>query len=132
MKRITLRLIPLVIALLLLSGCTGETNQEFSQTQNEITAEFHMSPASPVAMEPVTFSLNLSDPSGQAIEGAQVSYDLTMPGMMMPPNQPTAAAEGGGLYTSNAIFTMSGAWKVEAIVTYEGGTTIFPFEFSVK
>jgi hypothetical protein len=83
-------------------------------------------------MDPVTLSLTLTDPNGQAIEGAQVAYDLTMPGMAMPPNQPQASDKGNGLYETGTTFSMSGDWRAEATVAYNGKTTTFTFDFSIK
>ena len=122
----------LVVLIFFLFGCGQAETQEFTQTQNGITADFSMSPASPTMMEPVTLSLSLTDINGQALEGEQVSYDLTMPGMTMPPNQLQASDHGQGLYLADATFTMSGNWRAEANVTYNGETTIISFDFSVK
>lgn len=106
--------------------------QEFTQAHNGITAVFSMLPDSPAAMEPVTLSLKLADVSGKAIEGAQVAYNLTMPGMTMLPNQPQATSKEGGFYQADTAFTMSGNWRVEATVTYNGETSLFDFDFPVK
>jgi hypothetical protein len=83
-------------------------------------------------MEPVRLSLSLTDASGQAIESAQVAYDLTMPGMSMPPSRPQASNEGNGLYVAETTFTMSGDWRAEATVTYNAETTTFTFDFLIK
>ncbi len=83
-------------------------------------------------MKPVTLSLTLTDSKGNAIEGADVAYDLTMPGMTMPPNHPQATDKGKGLYQVDTTFTMSGDWHAEAAVTYKGVTTPFTFDFSVQ
>jgi hypothetical protein len=133
--RSLLLILPTMVLLLLVVACQSPQQgaaQEFTQAQNGITAVFSMSPDSPVAMEPVTLSLKLTDASGKAIEAAQVAYDLTMPGMTMPPNQPQATDKGGGVYQTDTTFTMSGDWRVEAAVTYNGTTTPFIFDISVK
>ena len=83
-------------------------------------------------MEPVTLSLSLTDLNGQAIESAQVAFDLTMPGMSMPPNQPQASDKGGGLYIAESTFTMSGDWRAQAAVILNGETTTFIFDFAIK
>ena len=132
MKKNFLSSLVLVTLAFYLFGCSNNDTQEFTQTQNGITAAFSMAPASPVMMEPVMLSLELTDVNGQTIEGAQITYDLTMPGMTMPPNQPQASDEGNGLYNAEATFTMSGDWRAKAIVTYNGEMTTFTFDFSVK
>lgn len=115
-----------------LFGCVQTKTSEFTQTQNGITAVFSMSPDSPTMMEPVTLSLALTDTNGQVIEDAQVTYDLTMPGMTMPPNQPHASDEGNGLYKAGATFTMTGDWRAEATVDFSGETITYIFDFSIK
>ena len=132
MKKNLLSSLVLVALALLLLSCGGNNTQEFTQTQNEITATFSIAPASPTVMEPVTLLLSLTVAKGQAIVGAQVAYNLTMPGMTMPPNQLQAMDEGNGLYTADATFTMSGDWRAEVTVDYGGELTIFNFDFSVK
>jgi hypothetical protein len=132
MKKSLLSLLTLVALTFSLSGCGQTTTQDFTQTQNGITAVFSMTPNSPVMMKPVTLSLTLTDSKGNAIKGADVAYDLTMPGMTMPPNQPQATDKGKGVYQADATFTMSGDWHAEAAVTYKGVTTPFTFDFSVK
>ena len=122
MKKNLLSSLVLVALALLLLSCGGNNTQEFTQMQNEITATFSIAPA----------SLSLTVAKGQAIVGAQVAYNLTMPGMTMPPNQLQAMDEGNGLYTADATFTMSGDWRAEVTVDYGGELTIFNFDFSVK
>jgi nitrogen fixation protein FixH len=133
-RRLLLILLTMVLFLLVFA-CQYQRQhaaQEFTQAQNGITAVFSMSPDSPTAMESVTLLLKLTDVSGKAIESAQVAYDLTMPGMTMPPNQPQVTDKGGGVYQADTTFTMSGNWHVEAAVTYNGTTTPFTFDFSVQ
>lgn len=122
----------LIVLAFALFGCGQTTIPEFTQTKDGITSVFGMSPASPAMMEPTSLSLTLTDANGQALEGAQVSYDLTMPGMTMPPNQPHASDKGQGLYLADTTFTMSGDWRAEVTVIYNGKTTIFTFDFSIK
>lgn len=132
MKKIFYSSLVLVALAFSLFGCGQAKTKELTQSQNGITAVFSMSPASPSMMEPVTLLFSLTDANGKVIEGAQVAYDLTMPGMAMPPNQPQATDEGSGHYNADAIFTMSGDWRAEATVTYNGETTIFAFDFSIN
>jgi hypothetical protein len=115
-----------------LFSCVQTKTSEYTQTQNGITAVFSMSPETPTMMESVTLSLALTDISGQVIEGAQVTYDLTMPGMTMPPNQPQASEKGNGFYKANTTFTMAGDWRAEIAVDYGGETITFTFNFTIK
>jgi hypothetical protein len=132
MKKYLFSLFVLAILIFPLSGCGQATTNEFTQTRGGITAVLSMTPDVPAMMEPVLLSLKLTDAKGKSIEGAQVAYDLTMPGMTMPPNQPQASDKGNGLYEEQTTFTMSGDWRAEVTVTYNGETTLFTFDFSVK
>ena len=132
MKKEFLSFLILVTLTFFLLSCGKATTQEFTKTQNGITAVFTMKPTSPVTMKLVTLTLTLTDSKGKAIEGADVVYDLIMPGMTMPPNQPQATDKGKGIYQVDTTFTMSGKWSAETTVTYTGVTTPFTFDFSVK
>jgi hypothetical protein len=132
MMRLRFYLFVLAILAISIVGCKQESSQGFTQSRDGMVAVFEMSPASPVMMEPVTLSLSLTGPGGEAIEGAQVSYELTMPGMTMPPNKPQASDEGQGVYRAEATFTMAGEWRAQALIVYSGTTTIFTFDFSVE
>jgi hypothetical protein len=132
MKKNLLISLVLVVLASYCCGCQQKEPREFTQTQNGITATYTMDPALPGMMEPVTLSLSLTDLNGQAIESAQVAFDLTMPGMSMPPNQPQASDKGGGLYIAESTFTMSGDWRAQAAVILNGETTTFIFDFAIK
>jgi len=115
-----------------LAACQKYPAQKLTQTKNGMMAVFSMSPATPAMMDAVALTLNLRDANGQGIQGAQVTCDLTMPSMSMPPNQPQPTDAGNGMYTANTTFTMSGAWRAEVTVTYQGVTTPFTFDFSIR
>lgn len=122
----------LIILVFSISGCGQEAMNEIIQTQNGIIAIFSMSPADPVVMEPGALQIGLTNSSGQEIEGALVSCDLTMPGMTMPPNQLQLSDVGQGLYTADTTFTMSGNWRAQVTAAYNGEATTFNFDFLVK
>jgi len=122
----------IIFVAFLLIGCSQAAITEFTQTKNGIVAVFNMSPVSPTMMEPTILSLHLTDADSVPLEGAQVTYDLTMPGMSMPPNQPDALEINPGVYTADAAFTMSGDWRVAMTVFYNGETTTFIFDISIK
>jgi hypothetical protein len=128
----TARLLLLIILVLFLTGCRQDTSREVSQTSGGLTATLSIDPYPPVSMKPITLLLALSDAEGHTLDGAQIVYNLTMPGMEMPPNQPQASDEGGGLYRAETTFTMSGDWQVQAMVTRNGEPITFTFDISVK
>jgi hypothetical protein len=132
MKKYIFSLFVLAILIFLLFGCGQATTNEFTQTRSGITAVFSMSPDAPATMEPVRLVLTLTDANDKAIDGSLVTYDLTMPGMSMPPNRPQATGKGKGLYEAQTIFTMSGDWRAEVTVTYKDEMIPFTFDFSVK
>jgi hypothetical protein len=128
----TLRLLLLALFILPLIGCRQTAPGEFSRTYAGLTADLTIDPNPPIAMEPALFLLVLSDKEGDPVEGVQISYDLTMPAMTMPPNQPQASDDGDGVYRTEAIFTMSGSWEVRAIVIYNSEEITFTYNILVK
>lgn len=132
MKKFAARVLVGALLALALGSCQGNSSQSYTQNKDGIVALFQLAPSSPVMMEPVSLSLSLTGSGGEPIEEAQVSYDLTMPGMTMPPNKPQARDEGRGVYMADATFTMAGEWRAQAVVIYGGETTTFTFDFSVQ
>jgi hypothetical protein len=131
-KKIKFSLILLIFLAMFAASCGQKNTSDFSQTENGIQANLNISPSSPVAMEMTKMMLTLIDGKGQPIEGADVQYNLVMPGMMMAPNQPQASEESGGRYRADAMFTMAGDWRVEVSVQTDNRETTFNFDFPVK
>lgn len=119
-----------------LVGCNSSkgnsSSESIAQTSGGLTGKLSFDPDPPVMMSPVEMTLTLSDSNGNAVDGAQVSYDLTMPAMPMPPNQPEARGQGNGNYQTEATFTMQGEWQADVTVVVNGKTENFIFEFTVK
>ena len=126
----------LAIISLFMAGCNGTSGQSaigtLTQTNGNLTAELSFSPDPPGMMSAVEMTLTLTDSSGSPVEGAMVSYDLTMPAMRMPANQPEATDQGNGVYLAEATLTMGGDWQAAATVTVNGETVNFTFDFKVK
>lgn len=73
-----------------------------------------------VTMTPIPFRLLIKDAEGQAVRGAQVSCEMTMPSMKMPENRPKVT-EGDGFYGGELMFTCAqGAWKISCDVLHKG------------
>jgi hypothetical protein len=90
------------------SGSTGEVN---------IAVETNPNPA---AMGDVELVLTITDAQGNAIEGATVDVEVDhtdMTGMGM---NGAATDQGGGRYSINANFSMSGNWKLTVYVRKDG------------
>jgi hypothetical protein len=125
-------LIPLFLLLISFTACSQSNVGTLTQSSNDMTGALTFSPDPIDAMTPVTLSLQLTDSSGKAIDGAQVSYDLTMPAMKMPPNQPEATSQGNGLYTVETSFSMSGDWQAAVTIKQGNASTVLTFDFKVK
>jgi len=125
----------LVFLMLVLTACGGSNDQatigELTQTDGDLKAVLSFSPDPPGMMSAVQMTLTLTDSSGKPVEGAQVSYDLTMPAMPMPTNKPEATDQGNGVYLTTATFTMAGEWQAAATIIVNGETSEFSFDFKV-
>lgn len=74
----------------------------------------------PAAMGDIELILNITDASGDPIEGATVdvtAIHTDMTGMDM---SGAATEQGAGKYAINANFSMSGNWKLKVYVRKEG------------
>lgn len=60
--------------------------------------------------------LNVVDENGAAVEGAKVSFDLTLR-HPMPPNNALTVEEANGDYLASAVLTMAGLWDIHADVS---------------
>lgn len=125
-------LIFLFLLIITLTACSKSGLGALTQSSNNITGVLTFDPDPFEVMSPVTLSLQLTDATGQPINDAQVSYDLTMPAMKMPANQPQAIFQGEGLYTAQTTFSMSGEWQADVIVVQGSETTTLTFDFSIK
>ena len=72
--------------------------------------------------QPTEFAVTLKDASGKALDDAEISLDLTMPSMWMPPNSPALQFVSDGKYSATGQFTMRGWWRVEVVITRNGQT----------
>jgi nitrogen fixation protein FixH len=121
-----------LIFLLSFAACSQKGSGAMTQTADGITGVLTLDPDPPETMIPVTFSLELSDENGQPVENADVSYDLTMPAMKMPPNKPSADEQQNGLYQTRTTLSMAGDWQAEASINLNGKITTLIFDFKVK
>ena len=101
---------------------TGELSTGTSaQKVGDMIVQINLNPYPP-SVANNKFTVTLADTSGQAINDATVSLDLTMPAMHMPPNQPELPFTTDGKYAGTAPFTMRGWWRIEVIITRGGDT----------
>jgi hypothetical protein len=134
MKYLVLLVSVLVLVLtLLLNGCEGDaTPSPLVQRSDSLTATLSITPNPPVPMNQAVLELKLSDSDDRPFSGAQISLDLTMPGMTMPINRPEVTEKGNGVYRARALFTMAGKWRIEAQVTRAGTSRTFTFDLNIK
>ena len=110
---------------------SGGSPLVLEQTVDGITAQLTVSPNPVSVMKATVLTLALQDANGQPVHAAAVHYDLTMPGMTMPPNQLDASEQADGVYTASAIFTMAGDWRCTVAVTLSDDTAV-AFAFDLK
>jgi hypothetical protein len=92
------------------------------QQIGDMNVAIALNPYPPTGFNPADFEVTLTDTTGQVINAATVSLNLTMPTMWMPPNQFALTAVPNGKYSATGQFTMRGPWRIEVVIT-RGGTT---------
>jgi hypothetical protein len=125
----------LLTAMLMMAGCgvSGDTALPVAVTRTGgSSAILSIDPDPPTPMQEVTLRLTLRDAHGQPLSGATVRFDLTMPGMQMPVNQPPVIEVDDGVYQARALLTMAGEWQVRADVTHAGERQEFTFPVRTK
>lgn len=81
-------------------------------------------------MKPVKLSVKLSK-QNKALEKCEVSMDLTMPGMYMPKNEVKLKEVSSGVYEGDAMFTMSGDWRLNTSVIKDKKKEMLYFDIKV-
>lgn len=69
---------------------------------------------------PTTFTLQVQDPQGQPLPGAQVRWSMDMTNMSMGPQGGQMTDLGGGKYQARADFDMGGPWRIKIAVGKAG------------
>jgi hypothetical protein len=98
-----------------------DDNNAFQEV-NGLLVSLMLDPYPPNMKAPGNFEVVLADAQGRLISDADVSIDLTMPGMWMPPNLLTLQENEAGTYRSSGHFTMRGLWRMEVIIAIDGKT----------
>lgn len=93
-----------------------EKKNKKKDDKNNIKAILTPKMSSYPKMKPVKLTLNLKS-NGKAIEKASILMDLTMPEMAMPKNEVNFKEVSKGVYEGDAMFTMSGKWRLITLVT---------------
>ena len=87
-----------------------------TQKVGNLNVTLGLAPYPPASFQIGNFDLILFDDTGQAVTDAKITFNLTMPGMWMPPSKPNAQNLGNGKYHASAFWTMRGLWRIEAII----------------
>lgn len=123
-----------VVLAVVLAAC-GSSAQPAAPVESGASSQVNIkveSNPSPAMMGDVELILIITDGDGKPIEGAtvDVSADHTdMTGMGM---SGLAAEQGGGRYSINANFSMSGNWKITVYVRKDGLDYKEDIEFKVQ
>lgn len=103
------------------TAASTHPNSAFQEAEG-LLVSLQLDPYPPTMTSPADFTVTLADTDGRLVGGAQISIDLTMPGMWMPPNMVNLQNTGSGTYTASGHFTMRGLWRMEVIITLDGQT----------
>ena len=125
----------ILLILIGLSGCgaaSGATSKLVTRKQlvDQLTIALE-APEKPPLLVEQELVVELSDQTGQPVDGAEVWLALVMPTMQHSPNEPDAVAAGPGRYKASALFTMVGSWNVEVHATVRGQEYIATFRVPV-
>jgi nitrogen fixation protein FixH len=121
----------ILLVLLGLSGCDGSGSTASKlitrkQRVDQLTIALE-APEKPPLLVEQELMIELTDQSGQPVDGAEVWLALVMPTMQHSPNEPDAVTAGPGRYKASALFTMVGNWNVEIHATLRGQEYIATF-----
>ena len=110
----------IVLLAVFLAACGSSTATSARQDSgNLVNIKVDTNPK-PAAMGDIELIFNITDASGNPIEGATVdvtAIHTDMTGMDM---SGAATEQGAGKYAINANFSMSGNWKLKVYVRKEG------------
>ena len=90
------------------------------------------SPAAPRALDATTFIVHTVGSDKRPVVNAQMTADLTMPGMQMPPSRVSLTPAAPGIYTGQGRFSMPGQWAVTVSGADEGRRTQAVFPITVR
>lgn len=112
--------IPLAADVEKITGSLAEGSA--AQKVGDMIVVLSLNPYPATMRQPTEFSATLKDAQGKAINDAEITLDLTMPQMWMPPNKPALQFVADGKYAATGQFTMRGWWRIEVRVTRGGQT----------
>lgn len=104
-----------------------------------LSVTFDITPKPVAAMKTLAFRIGISRGAAPVTDG-EVTVDLSMPGMAMPPNRVTAVHQGGGRYEGRGVIVRcpsgKAAWRAEVRIRRpawgDGQPQQASFTFGVK
>ena len=109
----------------------NDKNSIIQNVSGEISANLNINKKPIHKMVPVVLKLDLKFGKKSA-EKANILMDLTMPAMAMPKNEVKLTESLPGIYSGEAIFTMSGDWRLMTYVNYGGKKYDMYFDIKVE
>lgn len=132
--RTVISLVAILMVVAVVMGCSKKDEKQALPTpppmQGFAEVKLAMDPFPPVALKDTTFTATITDEGDTPINGANVVFDLSMPGMYHGENRPAAAEISPGVYQAKGIFTMGGKWHVRVEVKAPG--TDVTREFNIE
>ena len=76
----------------------------------------------PLQPGPNTFTLQVKDPAGQPVAGAQLRWSMNMTNMNMGSQDGQMTDLGSGRYQARGAFSMGGPWRINVDISKDGQT----------
>jgi hypothetical protein len=120
MRKLVLIHVLVVLSVLLAACGSGRAATPAPQGSGKpVNIKVDTSP-NPATMGDIELTLNITDASGNPIEGATVDVSAIHTDMIGMDMSGAATEQGAGKYAINANFSMSGNWKLKVYVRKEG------------
>ena len=108
----------LVMASILLAACGGAATNADATPAKAVNIKIESNP-NPAMKGDAELVFTITDAEGKPIEGAKVDVSADHTNMMGMSMNGAATDQGGGKYSINANFNMSGNWKLKVYVRKE-------------
>jgi len=122
-------LIAISLLMFILAGCkegsVSKTKEHVDTGYADVVLK--LVPDPPVALKDAELTAEVRDAEGAPMRGAEVTFDLSMPGMYHGENRHVADEAEPGIYEATAIFTMGGKWLVAVEVKAPGVDVVKKF-----
>jgi hypothetical protein len=131
MTAMTLAIISCLVVSVLV-GCSGEKiSPQLTDENGTLMGVLEIEPNPPVPMQDTIVRITLTD-AGQPVRGAKIELTLTMPGCTMAPSFLEAIEAEEGIYQSQTVLTMAGAWQVDANISLQARSEALTFFFATQ